>query len=565
MEWALKNTSGAPEEIARSANPNLRQFLEKKNAAPESAETAEGEWVVASPESTGSFSAVGYYFAKRLQGELNSPVGIINSSWGGTPSEAWTSQLSIASVPELHESGLLKRKSLADHPAQKADYVEKMRQWLKAHSREDRPTSDVTAFAGPDLSREGWVPVKLPGEVRGNGIAENGAVWLRKEIEATPGSPLNLALPIDGFDSVYWNGKLLQQTTWESYPGHGGVRRGGPLNIPADDVKPGKNILAIRLYQPAGPAKFTADPKAGTQSLGGEWLARTEFELPAVPSDNPCPIPPKNPPRPQDIASFLYDGMIHPIIPYGIRGVIWYQGESNAGRAMQYRTAFPLLIQDWRKQWNRGDIPFYFCQLAGYMAKKPEPGDSAWAELREAQSLTLALPKTGQAILIDIGESGDIHPQNKKDVGERLALIALANDYGKKIAFSGPVFATMKIEGGKAVLSFRHADGGLVAAPLPETFDVRKAANEKAPLVRNSPESQLEGFAICGADKVWHWADARIDGDKVIVSSPKVSEPLAVRYAWADNPTGNLTNQEGLPAGPFRTDDFPGVTAGKSY
>jgi sialate O-acetylesterase len=257
--------------------------------------------------------------------------------------------------------------------------------------------------------------------------------------------------------------------------------------------------------------------------------------------------------------------MVAPLIPYAISGVIWYQGESNIGRAWQYRTAFPLLIKDWRRQWGQGDFPFYFCQLANFKEKQAEPGESVWAELREAQSATLALPRTGQAVLIDIGESRDIHPRNKKPAGERLAALALANNYEQAIPFSGPVYESSQFADGKAVLHFKHTDGGLVARPLPDTFDVETKIKETAPLIRNSPESELEGFAICGEDKKWGWARAMIDGDTVIVWSEKIPSPVAVRYAWADNPTGNLYNGAGLPASPFRTDDFPLTTLNVKY
>jgi sialate O-acetylesterase len=265
------------------------------------------------------------------------------------------------------------------------------------------------------------------------------------------------------------------------------------------------------------------------------------------------------------VASFLFNGMVRPIIPYAIQGVIWYQGEENTSRAYQYRTAFPLLISDWRKQWNQGDFQFYFCQLPNHRPKASIPGESGWAELREAQSLALKLPNTGQAVTIDIGESGDIHPRNKKDVGERLALIALAKDYGKAIPFSGPVYDSMKVESGKAILSFLHTEGGLAAKPLPEKDLVKYLTNETAPLVRNSPNSELEGFAICGEERKWVWADAMIQGQNVIVWSDKVPSPVAVRYAWADNPTCNLVNSAGLPASPFRTDDFPPFTGNAKY
>jgi sialate O-acetylesterase len=263
--------------------------------------------------------------------------------------------------------------------------------------------------------------------------------------------------------------------------------------------------------------------------------------------------------------SLLFNAMIHPLLPYAIKGVIWYQGEGNAVRSWQYRTAFPLLITDWRAQWKQGDLPFYFCQLASFEARQPQPGDNAWAELRDAQSAALKLPKTGQAVLIDIGEANDIHPRNKKDVGERLAKIALANDYGKDIPFSGPVYQSFKVDGGGIRLNFIHTDGGLVARPLPPTYDVQTLTGTTAPLGRNSPNSELEGFAICGDDRKWVWADAKIEGDTILVVSAEVPAPVAVRYAWAGNPTCNLYNGAGLPASPFRTDDFPATTRDEKW
>ena len=248
--------------------------------------------------------------------------------------------------------------------------------------------------------------------------------------------------------------------------------------------------------------------------------------------------------------------MVHPIIPYGIRGVLWYQGESNTVNASLYRTSFPLLIKDWRQHWQQGDFPFYFCQLANYLAKMNQPGESAWAELREAQAKTLSVPNTGMAVLIDTGESEDIHPQSKQIAGERLAQIALAKTYRRDVVHSGPLYKSMRIEGSAIRLSFDHLGGGLIAKEVPATYDVMRKTGKTAPLVRNCPKSQIEGFAICGADKKWVWADAKIDGDTVLVSSTQVPAPIAVRYAWADNPTCNLHNAADLPASPFRTDDF---------
>jgi len=560
MEWALRNTSGADAEIAASANPMLRQFLVKKNPTPVPAETAEGQWIVASPETASQFTAVGYYFGKNLAQELKRPVGIINSSWGGTPSEAWTSTGSMDSVPDLKAARQKQWEAIEQFPANLKAYVEAFAAWLVRFGRVDKPF-DAPAYAGPDVSADGWVKVKVPGEIAGEGFPEFGAVWLRTELQLKGGEPLALNLPVAGFESVYWNGKLLAQTDPAKFAEQQASGTRGRFTVPAADVLPGRNVLALRIYHPMARAQIPGKPQAGELSLAGDWLAKAEDGFPGDPAaleSLPKQVPP--PPRVQNAASYLFNGMIHPILSYAINGVIWYQGESNASRAYQYRTAFPLLITDWRKQWGQPDLPFYFCQLANYRDKLKEPAESAWAELREAQQSALALPGTGQAVLIDLGESDDIHPRNKKDVGHRLALIALAKTAGRKNAYSGPVYDSMKIEGDRIVLSFNPAGGKPVAAPLAATFPLRLAADQTAPLVRNSPSSELEGFAICGEDRKWVWADAKIEGDKVVVWSKNVPSPVAVRYAWADNPTCNLVNTDGLPAAPFRTDDFPLTT-----
>jgi sialate O-acetylesterase len=280
--------------------------------------------------------------------------------------------------------------------------------------------------------------------------------------------------------------------------------------------------------------------KADYEKRLAEWEKRA--------STNPSTRPAGKPQEPmgsQDssLASNIYNGMVHPLVPFAIKGVIWYQGESNAGRAEQYRALFPALIGDWRKQWGQGDFPFIWVQLANYNNRKPpqsEPGESDWAELREAQSMALKLPNTAQAVIIDIGEANDIHPKNKRDVGKRLALAAERVAYGNnEIVHCGPVFDTMKVEGNQARLKFRHADG------------------------LHAKGGELKGFAVAGEDKKFVWADAKIDGDSVVVSAKGVEKPVAVRYAWADNPQCNLYNGAGLPASPFRTDDFPMITAGK--
>jgi sialate O-acetylesterase len=254
----------------------------------------------------------------------------------------------------------------------------------------------------------------------------------------------------------------------------------------------------------------------------------------------------------------LYNGMIHPLLNYTVKGAIWYQGESNAGQAYRYRALFPMMIKNWRDDFKNPDLTFLFVQLAPFTAVNKDPGESNWAELREAQTMTLKLPHTGQAVITDLGDEVDIHPTPKLPVGERLALIARAKDYGEKIEYSGPMYKEMKIEGNKAVLSFDHGDGltmkNVVLVPRDRHKEWR---------VQDGSAKELMGFTMCGEDKKFYPAKAEIVGDKVVVTCDAVTKPVAVRYGWAQHPVCNLYNKAGLPASPFRTDDFPGITVPK--
>jgi sialate O-acetylesterase len=334
----------------------------------------------------------------------------------------------------------------------------------------------------------------------------------------------DLGVPV-GLISSNWGGTRAE--AWTSAP----TLKADPMFAPAFD----QHVQSVETY-----VKNESTMKAKHEEQLAKWKeAADKAKAEGKPAPR-RPGPPQDPRTGPNRPCALYNGMITPLIPFAIRGAIWYQGESNAGKAYEYRRLFPLMIQDWRRNWGQGDFTFLFVQLANFMARKDEPGDSAWAELREAQSMTLSLPKTGQAVIIDIGEEKDIHPKNKQDVGARLALAAEAISYGKDVVYSGPVYKAMKVDGGKAVLTFEHIGGGLVAKG-----------------------DKLAGFAIAGEDRKFVWADARIEGDTVVVSSDKVAAPVAVRYAWADNPDCNLYNKAGLPASPFRTDQWPGVTAPK--
>jgi sialate O-acetylesterase len=359
----------------------------------------------------------------------------------------------------------------------------------------------------------------------------NGVVWFRKEItvpDSMIGKPAGLLLGrIVDADTAYVNGEIVGGVSYQYPPRKYAIAPGV--------LKPGKNLIAVRVINNAGRGGFIKDKPyrlvaGGTAiDLSGEWRYRPGAVM--------------DPLREQTFIRWkplgLYNAMIAPLLNHAIKGVIWYQGESNTKDPAEYRKTFPALIADWRNQWNQGEFPFLYVQLANFMEARDLPSDSRWAELREAQLKTLRVPRTGMAVAIDLGEWNDIHPLKKKDVGERLALAARKIGFGEsesKTIHSGPLYRSMRIKSGKAVLSFSNIGGGLTAAG----------------------GNALRHFSICGADGKFVWAEAKIEGtDKVIVWNEAITDPVAVRYAWADNPQGaNLYNKEGLPASPFRTDDF---------
>ncbi len=558
MEWTLKNSTNAAAEIAASANPSLRIFTVTKGEAAVPITGFQGKWILSSPETSAGFTAVGYYFGKNVQGALKAPVGVVHSSWGGTPVETWTSKEALESIPDLKAGAEKAESDLRTYSRRLRTYVLGYPSWLETTGRMDRP------FSGVPSAADGWTPAVIPGK-----LGAPGALWLRRTVQVPAeqaGKNLSIALSEwqRGTDQLYWNGTLVSSTSLEQAAKTRGDRR---HVIPAAQVTAGEAVIAIRIFNPAGDIHVPAAINLGKLQTGpGGWEQKTEFALPALTEAQKAEMPtnPGSEPWSWQGPSRLYNAMINPLIPYAIKGVVWYQGESNVGRAYQYRTAFPLLIKDWRTRWGQGDFPFLFCQLANMTNKQSMPGDANWAELREAQSLTLAVPNTGQAVLIDIGDSANVHPQNKAGVGARLAAIALAQTYGQSVPFSGPVFQAAKIDGGKIRIAFKQTDGGLVAKPLPATYSVDSATGATAPLVRNNT-GPLEGFAICGVDRKWVWAEAQIEGNQVIVSSEKVPAPVAVRYAWAGNPTCNLYNGAGFPASPFRTDDFPITSQSARY
>ena len=425
MEFKLARTIGGPEEVARSENPNLRCFLPKLLAAPAPADTMAGRWIVAAPATSGEFSGVAYYFAKTLEATLRTPVGLIDTSVGGTPAEAWISAGGMDRDPALkaRKDAVLADASHSDETLKQ--YNEDFRRWTAKYQRNAGPAADPAAFADPAASTADWKTVTLPGELSKQGLPDDGVVWLRRDIDLPEGDthnsqPLFLGTLRD-FDTVYWNGKKVGETTASASTDvnldlHPTTER--RYNVPGSLLRPGKNTLAIRLSSPGGGAAVLGSHlTAGTHlRLAGPWQAKVERAFPPLPPEAAASYP-RRPPFPNPLtynATYMFNGLVQPLTPMTLRGVIWFQGEANIGRAAQYRTTFPLLIEDWREHFRRPDLPFYFCQIANFLAKRPQPGESDQAELREAQTRTLSLPYTGMAVLVDIGEEWDVHFRNKK-------------------------------------------------------------------------------------------------------------------------------------------------------
>jgi len=555
MQWPVKiNNMGvknSDEEVAKANYPNIRFYAVplKRSFSPEKDLIEPAKWEVCTPETVGPFSAVAYFFGRDLHEHLNVPIGLIRSAWGGTIAEAWTSEESLRTLPDFVPAlDDLKQQVERDLPRLeqiRQEYQVKLDGWFRMLQEKDAGFQNgEPAWAAPKLKTADWAKIMLPAAWEESVLPDfDGAVWFRKTFtlpSTWAGKPLKVELgAINDSDMCWFNGApigaLAAGENWQTPRAY---------TVPPELVKKGSAVIAVRVMDFGGKGGFMGTPdqmkvtcisSGDSLSLAGEWLCRAGLDLKQV---EPRPQEPLILMSHPNIPCVLYSAMIAPLIPYGIRGAIWYQGESNAGRAYQYQTLFPTLIEDWRKQWNQGDFPFLFVQLANFQQVKPEPSDDAWAELREAQTMALRLPNTGMAVTIDIGEADDIHPRNKQDVGRRLALAARHVAYGEQLDYSGPLYKEMKVEGDAIRLYFDHVDGGLTTP-------------------NNEP---LKGFAIAGEDRKFVWAEARIDGDTVVVRSAQVPKPVAVRYAWAINPICNLYNRAGLPASPFRTDSWPGIT-----
>jgi sialate O-acetylesterase len=536
MEFNVKQGKEAESEIANGTYPQIRLFtVNKKISLKPIDDLDEGEWVECSPETVGIFSAVGYFFGRQLYKILNVPIGLIHSSWGGTNIESWMSSQTISTNPDFNDQMKAASQASLDNMEKETEY--KLKAWVDKVQNNDEGIKGK--WQNPGYDAKDWQTMELPTAWESAGLPGlDGVVWFRKEF-SVGAEDLNTAItlslgPIDDSDDTYINGQLVG-SNWEKY----NLPRVYTIN--PRFLSPGKNIIMVRVIDSGGDGGIWGDKSQmyvqfGNKkvALSGAWQYKVGIKLEAAPTYSAGP---------NAFPTLLYNAMINPLVPFAIKGAIWYQGENNAGRAYQYRTLFPAMITDWRTKWGEGDFTFLWVQLANFMKSNDQPVGSEWAELREAQTMTLKLPKTGMALAIDIGQADDIHPKNKQDVGYRLALNALKIAYDKNVVNSGPSYKAMNIEENKIRLSFENMGSGLMA---------------------KDKYNYLKGFAIAGNDKKFYWANAIIENNSVLVWSDKVKTPAAVRYAWADNPDdANLYNQEGLPAVPFRTDQWQGLTEGR--
>jgi sialate O-acetylesterase len=543
MQFGLVSALGGRDEIRNVTNDRLRTFNVSCVGVPEAATVLRGSGWLHTIPANGSRSAVGYYFARELQRELNEPVGYINASWGGSSIESWLQPETTAVLSADARADWEKiLDDLAQYPARLEQFQQDVAAWEKQYERADRESTGVPAD-------EAWQAANL------NKLPGNGAGWLRtvlelSEKEAAGSASLNMRYSgVPG--KLYCNGQLVREHSLATIATNVSTWAG----IDKKYLQPGKNVITYRYFRPAGDFRLNIELRTATGVVKPKptWEHSMEYRFAAnaeadksYPKIATRPVSNKTP-------TYLYNGMIAPLKPYTLAGVIWYQGETNAGKARWYLEHTEQLVSQWREHFKHETLPFYWCQLANYMAKVDKPSAScAWADLRGAQTAAQRIPHTGQAVLIDVGESGDIHPLDKETPGKRLAAMALNDVYGKKRPSRGPQATSVALVDGKIAVSFENLEGGLVARELPAQYPVALVDNRFADLKRNAPGGTLEGFAVQGGDGQWQWADAVIVGNQVIVDAGKVTAPKALAYGWENNPTCNLYNKAGFPAVPFK-------------
>ncbi|TDH26991.1 sialate O-acetylesterase [Segetibacter sp. 3557_3] len=515
-------------DVASANYPQIRQFWVPNITSLQGPEDdlPFGFWKSANPNDVRQFSAVAYFFARKLYDTYKVPIGLINASWGGTPIESWLSEDGFKTFP-ANLTTIQKNKDTA--------YINGLSRRASAFVSPPRPDdkglTGSTKWFDPTYVPKGWRTISVPGYWEDQGVKDlDGTVWYRKEVDvsgsmAAAAAKVFLGRIVDA-DALYVNGKQVGNTTY-MYP----QRR---YALPAGTLKAGKNLFVVRVTNNGGKGGFVPDKPyqliAGndTIELTGYWQYKVGQVFTPQRGFGGGGIALHNQP------TALFNAMVAPFVNYSVKGFLWYQGETNAGRPDEYAKLQPALIDDWRSKWNQPNAPFLYVQLPGYMDMSYQPVESQWAAFREAQAKSLSVPNTAMAVAIDLGEWNDIHPDRKKEAGERLALAAQKTVYLEKDqAYLSPMYKSARVEGNHIVVAFDNVGAGLTT---------------------NDSEEPGE-FAIAGADKKFVWANAKIEGDQVVVSSEKVTAPMYVRYGWADNPVNpNVYNKEGLPLAPFRTD-----------
>jgi sialate O-acetylesterase len=536
MQFGLAQARNGTEEVKNADHPQIRYFVVGERSSYSRVDVPRGAWRIVSPATVGGrgggISAVAYFFARRVRESVNVPIGLVQAAVGGVPAETFASPEALRPLKDF-DAGIaeVERRRQMGGP----EYGNYIMHWYDEYDIGSKNGS----WADPALDDSSWKTVRIPGGFKELGVGDVPSLcWFRREITLPDTLPQGMARlhlgSIEKMDTAYINGKQVGASSWVPNP---------RVYFAGGALKPGRNVIALRVFKlrpdggflsPAGDLRLILGD-GSVIPLSGEWKGKVAVD--ARPP-HPLPLGFENLPT---MPGVLYMGMLEPIAPLAITGAIWYQGESNVERAYQYRKVLPAMISSWRRLFGQGDFPFYIVSLPAYQHRRDVPGDDSWAETREAQALTAkSVPRSCLAVTVDTGDPDNIHPVDKREVGERLALCALGEHYGLKVPYSGPALSSVERLPGALKLHFDHADGGLVVK------------GEK-----------LGEFSIAGDDRKWVWADARIEGDAVIVSSKSVPDPKAVRYAWQANPEATLFNGAGLPAAPFRTDDWPGITEGR--
>jgi sialate O-acetylesterase len=550
MNW-LKDTAYAG-DLASANFPFIRQGAVPRDPSVEPRTNAAVSWTVCMPQTVGQFTAVGFYFALEVQKHLDVPIGLIQASWGGTSAESWTSKDALDTVPDFKARADEQLANLARLSELIKNFPAALAAWETANGRVDTENlGEKNGWANTDADTADWKPAKLNAKWSASGLTNGGVIWLLKEVvlpAAVAGKNFHFdpGLVDEQYLTVYWNGHKIGESGRQAPQFYYGYVN---FDVPAKYLQSGTNVLALRFVVPTGDKRSLGRHaielgflNLGLKELNDDCLVRIEKEFPSLTKAALASRPAVPKGDAAHTSTTLFGGMIAPLVPFAIKGVLWYQGEQDAGagRVHAYHTLLPLMINDWRSRWDR-EIPFVIQQLVNWNASGA--GNTEWAELREAQALTTKnLTNCGLSVGIDVGEANNVHPKNKREIGRRLALVALAKVYGQPVADAGPVYDSMLVEDGKIRLQFKPVGG-----------------------LKSSDGTPLRNFTITGEDKVFVPADAKIDGDSVVVSSPNVAKPAAVRYAFINNPEGcNFSNGSDLPAMPFRTDSPPaGTTANK--